>query len=300
MDLRSLRIFVEVVRRGGFSAAARTVFATQPTVSKSVQQLEDELGVRLIDRSGRHSAPSEAGRIVYRRAQAILAERDNLLKELSDLRGLRRGELRLGLSPIGGSSLFAPLFAEFRTRHPGIDIHLEEQGSRRLEELLLAGEVELAASLLPVAEEFAFQPVASEPLTVLLPARHPAAARPSLDLGMLADTPVILFDEGFAVNRLIVDAYRRRGLSPRVAARSGQVPFMVELVAAGLGTAFLPRMMAEENRHPQVARVPLDEPGTRWRLALVWRRAAYLSAAARAWLDLCSRVYPDPEAPAPR
>ncbi len=289
MELRTLRAFVEVIRQGGFSAAAKTVFATQSTVSKAIRQLEDELGTPLIDRA--RMTPTPAGEIVFRRAQTILAEREDLLRELDDLRGLRRGELRLGLSPIGGGTLFAPLFALYRKRFPDIDIRLQEHGSGRLEELLTAGELELAASLLPVGEEFAFQPVKSEPMVALLPPGHPAAAGDRVDLAAIGETPVVLFDAAFAVNRIIAEAYRRRGRAPVVAARTAQVEFMVQLVAAGLGVAFLPRMTAAEHPHPAVRQALLAEPGTDWRLALVWRRNAFLSAAARAWLDLSREVY---------
>lgn len=289
MELRTLRAFVEVIRQGGFSAAAKSLFSTQSTVSKAIRQLEDELGAPLIDRV--RIAPTAAGEIVFRRAQAILAERDDLLRELDDLRGLKRGALRLGLSPIGGGALFAPLFAVYRTRYPDIDIRLQEHGSKRLEELLEQGELDLAASLLPVGDDFAFQPVKTEPMVALLPPGHPAAGRAEVDLEAIGETPVILFDAAFAVNRLIADAYRRRGRTPTVAARTAQVEFMVQLAAAGLGVAFLPRLIAAEHPHPAVRQALLAEPGTDWRLALVWRRTAFLSAAARAWLDLSRETY---------
>ena len=139
MEIRTLRAFVEVVRQGGFSQAAKTVFATQSTVSKAVKQLEDEIGTPLLDRIGHRSKLMAAGEIVYRRAQRILAERDDLIAELGELRGLKRGTLRLGLVPVGSGTLFAPLFAIYRKRYPGIDIRLVEYGSERLQEILLAG-----------------------------------------------------------------------------------------------------------------------------------------------------------------
>ena len=113
MELRTLRAFVEVVRQGGFSRAAEVVFATQSTVSKAVKQLEDEIGVPLLDRIGHRSVLTVAGEVVYRRALQMLAERDHLVAELDDLRGLKRGTLRLGLPAIA-NNLFAPLFVIYR------------------------------------------------------------------------------------------------------------------------------------------------------------------------------------------
>lgn len=293
MELRTLRAFVEVLRRGGFSAAAVALNSTQPTVSKAIKQLEDELRTPLIDRT--RMTATAAGEIALRRAQAILAERDDMLRELGELRGLKRGALNLGISPIGGSTLFAPLFAVYAKRYPDIDIRLQEQGSRRLEEMVIEGEVELAGSLLPVGEDFDFQPVRTEPMMALLPPGHPARGRSAANVASFRDTPLVLFDSAFAINRLVEDAFSRRGVTPVVAARSGQIDFMVELVAAGLGVAFMPESVAALHRHPAVAAVRFAEPRTDWRLALVWRKSGFLSAAARAWLDLTAEVYSETE-----
>lgn len=286
MELRTLRAFVEVVRRGGFSQAAKTLNATQPTISKAVRQLEDDLGVLLLDRVGHRSELTVAGEIVYRHALSILAERDDLIAELDDLRGLRRGTLRLGLPPLGSGVVFASLFALFRSRYPGIDIRLVEHGSKRLEEILLAGEIDLAASLLPVPDEFDWQAVRKDTLVALLPAGHPLASGPGVDLEALAGSPFILFETGFALNQVILRACERRGVHPTIAARSGQIDFIVELVAAGLGVAFLPRMLVEQHQHASVRYLPLEEPEAEWQMALIWRRGSYLSHAAKAWLAL--------------
>ena len=159
LEIRTLRAFVEVVRQGGFSQAAKVVFATQSTVSKAVKQLEDEIGVLLLDRLGHRSTLTSAGEIVYRRALRILAERDDLISELDEVRGLKRGLLRLGLPPMVSSILFAPLLAIYRKRYPGIEIRLVENGIDRLEEILSAGDIDFAASTIPVAEGLEWQSV---------------------------------------------------------------------------------------------------------------------------------------------
>jgi DNA-binding transcriptional LysR family regulator len=292
MQLRMLRAFVEVVRQGGFSQAAKILFATQSTVSKSVQSLETELDTVLFDRVGHRSTLTAAGEIVYRRAQRILAERDDMRAELDEIRGLKRGLLRLGLPPLGSDTLFAPLFATFKGRYPGIEIRLVEHGSRRLEELLIAGELDLAGLLAPVGEEFAVQEVRREPLMALVDNSHPLAGAASSGIAALATHPFILFEEGFALNPIILDACARRGVMPNIIARSGQIHFIVELAAAGLGIAFLPRMIAEQYQHPKIRRILLDEPETEWRMVLAWRRGAYLAESARAWLALTEAVVP--------
>ena len=89
MELRALRMFVEVVKQGGFSAAAKTLFASQSTVSKAVKLLEDEVGASLLDRPGHQIRLTAVGERVHRRAVAMLAEREHLEAEFADLRGLK-------------------------------------------------------------------------------------------------------------------------------------------------------------------------------------------------------------------
>lgn len=292
MEFRPLRAFIEVIRQGGFSQAAKAVFATQSTVSKAVKQLEDEIGIPLLDRIGHRSTLTAAGEVVYRRGIKLLADRDDLLAELDEVRGLKRGVLRLGLPPVGSSTLFAPLFAVYRQRHPGIDVQLvEEHGSLQLEQRLRAGEIDFAAALLPVSSDFEWEVVRHEPLVAVLPRQHPLCNMRSVTLTDLRDMPFILFGSGFALHRIILEASRDAGFEPRIAAHSSQIDFMIELVSTGLGVAFLPRMIASQRRHPAVHPVLLHAPGAQWSMAMAWRRDAYLSEAAKAWLALVREIH---------
>jgi DNA-binding transcriptional LysR family regulator len=286
MGIRTLRAFVEVVRQGGFSRAAKTLFATQSTVSKAVKQLEEELGFQLLERIGHHSRLTEAGEIVFRRATSILAQGDDLRSELEELRGLKKGTLRLGLPPIGSNTFFAHLFAAYRSRYPGVELKLVEHGSKRLEELVLAGELDFAASLLPVSSEFEWQELRREPIDVLLAADHPLAKNSKLTFDALADMPFILYGEGFALNSIILEACREGGFTPNVATQSSQVDLIIELVAAKFGIALVPRSIAKQRPNPMTKLIAIEQPAIYWHRALVWRRGGYLSHAAQAWLSL--------------
>ncbi|MGE8347733.1 LysR family transcriptional regulator [Pseudomonas helleri] len=290
MNLRTLRVFVEVVRQGGFSQAAEVVSLTQSSVSKAVRTLEDELGTPLLNRIGHKSELTAAGEIAFRRALVLLAERNDLIAEINDLRDLKGGTLRIGLPPVGCGVLFAQMFATYRSRYPRVNIELIEHGSKKLRECLEAGEVDLAALLIPIDETFAYQQVRNEPLVAVLPGAHSLSRRKRINFSDLADSPFILFEEGFALNALIMAACDRRAIVPRVTARSGQIDFIADLVAAGLGVAFLPRMLAQKHKHAGIALVPLDEPDTDWNIALAWRAGAHLPPAAIAWLELAKEL----------
>jgi DNA-binding transcriptional LysR family regulator len=250
----------------------------------------EELGLQLIDRIGHKSAPTAAGEIVYRRALALLAMRDDLVSELDELRGLKRGELRLGVPAVGGDALFAPIFAAYRKRYPGIDVRLIEHGSRRLQDALRDGDVDLAGLLLPLSDEFDWQEMRREPIVALVARNHAFAARKNVDLKALEKSPFILFEAGFALNAIILDACRQSGFNPDVTGQSTQISFILKLVGAGLGVAFLPHMIADLHGGKDVRALDITEPRMEWHMALAWRRGGYLSQAARAWLDLAQKL----------
>jgi len=284
MDLRALRAFTEVVRRGGFSQAATALNTTQSNVSKTVRQLEEEAGLPLLDRIGHRSRLTAAGEIVHARAVKMLADREDLVRELAEMRGLGRGRLRLGLAPIGASLLFAPHVATFHARYPGIDISLVEQGSSRLEEMLREGEIDLGALLLPVPEAFDWQEARASPVVAVVAEADALPRDRPVPLAALADHPFILFEAGFALNAMVMEACGKAGIAPRIVARTSQPDFLFALVAAGLGIGFLPRLIVEDRAPPGVRMVPVTEPDILWHMVLAWRREGFLPAAARAWL----------------
>ncbi|MFV3303835.1 LysR family transcriptional regulator [Pseudomonas sp. NY15181] len=295
MEFKQLRTFAEVVRQGSFTQAAAHLNASQSAVSKQVAQLEQSLRVQLLERSGPHIRLTAAGEVVLRRAEDMLRLRRELLTELDDLTHLQSGELRLGLPLLGADALFAGRFAEYRRRYPNIAVHLIEGGSKTMEELVYSGELELGGGITPEDPAFDHQPFCNEPLDVLLPTDHPLATRESLSLVELAETPFLLYQQSFTLNDRLLRACREAGFEPREGGRSGQADFLGALVAAGQGVVLLPRVVAEELERPGVARVLLSQPDLRWDISFIWRRDAYLSNAAKAWLELMEEMPLHPE-----
>lgn len=292
MEFHQLRSFVEVVRQGGFTQAAKTLHATQSTISKQVAQLEQRLGVLLLERNGPNLRLTDAGTLVLRRADELLRLRQDLYSELDDLSQLARGELRLGLPLLGGEVMFAELFAAYRQRYPNIVVRLFEGGSKLMEEALLRGELDIGGSLTPNDPALAFQPFCNEPLDVLLPEAHELAGCDGIALAQLKDAPFLLYQQSFTLNDRLLLACRQAGFTPREVGRSGQADFLAALVAAGQGVVLLPRIVARTLERPGLRRVPLVEPDLRWDIAFVWRQGAYLSRAAQAWLDLLKEHSP--------
>ncbi|HEX7857547.1 MAG TPA: LysR substrate-binding domain-containing protein [Sphingobium sp.] len=205
---------------------------------------------------------------------------------MRELRGLKRGTLRLGLPPIGSDMLFAPLFADYRRRYPDITVQLVEHGSDQLEQLLRDGSIDLAGLLLPASSDFDFRWVQKEPLVVILPFDHPLADQASVTMLDLQREAFILFENSFSLHRIILEACRKEKFEPAVVATSSQIDFVIELVSSGLGIAFLPQTIARQRAHAKVKAVLLSQADAEWQMVMAWRRNGYLSEAATAWLRL--------------
>ncbi|MGN6652267.1 LysR substrate-binding domain-containing protein [Trinickia sp.] len=292
MELRALRYFVEVVRQQSFTLAAEHMFVTQPTISKMVKALEEEIGAPLLLREGRQMVLTDEGRIVFQRGQDVLAAYAQLQAELDDVGTLGRGALTIGIPPMGGS-LFTPVIAEFRRRHPKIELKLFEQGSRAIEAALLAGDIEFGGVLLPVdAQVFDVLPMSLQRLWVVAPHGSRFDTMREVRLSDLASEPFVYYGESLALNDVVTRACRDAGFTPQIVSRSSHWDFMAALVRAGVGIALLPAPYCRRLDPAYFTARPVVEPEIRWEMAIAWRRSGYLSHAARAWLDVARETLP--------
>ena len=250
LNIRTLQILVEVARQGGFSRAAQTVHAVQPTVSKAVQAVEDRLGVRIFERASNGVRLTVEGEIVYRRALNILQEFEALEADVAALHKLEKGVLRIGFPPVASGILFADLLSKYRQLYPGINISLQEQGCASLEPMVLSGDLDIAVTLLPVPPNFSWLQIRDEPLMVIMPPDHPLADRKRLKMDELADNAFIGFEQGFLLNDRIEAVCRQRGLKLNECLRSGQLDFIMTLVATGIGVALLPALSSNGGNSP--------------------------------------------------
>lgn len=298
MDLRALRYFIETVRHNSFTQAAEALHVTQSTVSKMVRQLEDEVGQPLLIRDGRQLRLTDVGKVVFARGQDAVEGMRRLTREVADLTELSRGELTVGMPPMV-NLLFPPVVKRFCERHPAIRLTLEEAGGQRIEQRVAAGELEVGATLLPVAPALglATRSFGRYPLQVVGP-RHAAWARATgpVSLAALRDEALILLEDDFSLTRRIREAFGDAHFEPRVAARSGQWDFLVAMAAAGLGSTLMPApLLTRLNIGPELAVRPLAEPALDWHVALIWKPGHYMSHAARAWLRVCEEVLAQPQ-----
>ncbi|WP_371379815.1 LysR family transcriptional regulator [Sporomusa aerivorans] len=292
MDILHLTYFIEVAKQLSFTKAARELHVSQPSISKMVRNLEEELKVTLIDRSARRIKLTDAGQALYERGLKIVDSLKNVTSDLDDLTSGRKGSIRLGIPPMVETSFFAIAIGEFKRKFPNIVIDLVEIGSRAVEEMVEDGTLDIGVVVLPVKNKAVFSLFAfvKDPIWLIVHPEHRLAGREVVSITDLEEEPIVLFRKDFALHDHIVEKCREHGFVPRVLCESSQWDFMAEIVVAKLGVALLPKVVCDKIGDG-VKALPIAEEISPWHLAIVWKKDTYLSFAAREWLKYAACLF---------
>ncbi|MFX0594752.1 LysR family transcriptional regulator [Melissospora conviva] len=283
MQLHQLKYFVAVAELRHFTQAAERVGITQPSLSKQIHNLETGLGTPLFDRIRGDLTLTPAGEVLLPLAKRILADVETAERAVQELAGLRRGRVRLGATPSLVTSLAPPVLRRFHDVHPNVELRVEESGSQDLVRELLRGELDLAMIILPEqgADPGLFvEPILRESLVVASVEPLPATdARGELPITGLRDQPLVMFRSGYDLRDATLQACRQAGFEPTLAVEGGELDAVLSFVAAGLGIALVPGIVA--TRRPGIRITPLAPPGVRRTIALARRRDAEPTHAGR-------------------
>lgn len=294
MLLRHIRYLLAVVEHRNFTRAAEALHVSQPTLSQQIKQLEETLGVQLLDRSGRIVRATDAGEAYLDHARKALRELEAGQRAIHDVLDLTRGALRLAMTPSLTSYLVGPLVAAFNASYPGIALHVIEMPLDRIEAALAADEVDLGIAFSQVRSgEITCQPLFAEKLSVVVGLGHPLLQRPApITVQDLEQQPLALLSADFAT-RTYVDAYlHQQGISPRIAVEANTITAIVEIVRRGSMATILPDAVTREN--PNLRAVPLKPTLPHRTVALLRRKGSYQSAASRAFAELAADMVRDP------
>jgi DNA-binding transcriptional LysR family regulator len=253
MELRHLRYFVAVAEELHFSRAAQRLHIAQPPLSQQIRQLEDELGVRLLERTRRHVQLTDAGRLVLEEARRTLAQADRVIGTARRAAEGSAGFLRIGFSSSAPYTTLPAILRAFRTEFPDVALSLFERSTEEQIDLLAAGAIDVGFVRRPIEnapESLVARTILREPLIIALPHDHRLRRLPSVSMRSLARESFILFPRQAAPGLYdqILSLCRRSGFTPRVAQEAVQMQTIVSLVSAGLGVAIVPASMRQLHR----------------------------------------------------
>jgi DNA-binding transcriptional LysR family regulator len=290
MDFRQLEYFVGVAEERSFTRAAARCHVVQSALSYQIARLEREQGVTLFHRTSRSVQLAPAGELLLPHARRLLHGVDVARAELAAFSGLLTGRLRLGMvgsvgnsAPVVESSLMA-----FHERHPGVEIAVQDTGSRHMAEQVRSGDLDLAFVGLFADQSPAglvHSVLTDEPLVAVVARHHPLAGRRTIDLGELAGVSPFIEMRAESGLRLQVEAaFERAGVTRTVAFELGSSDSVVRFAGLGFGAALVPASAAATV--PGVSVLPLPDPLARHPISLVHRAPEPSAPSARAFLAL--------------
>jgi DNA-binding transcriptional LysR family regulator len=285
VEVRHLAALQALADEGSFGRAAERLGYTQSAVSQQIATLERLVGERLVERPGgpRPISLTEAGVLLLRHAQSIVARLQAAHADLDALRAGEAGALRVGTFQSAGARLLPEIMRRYRERWPQVEIRLDELEDDEAVVAIERGEIDVGFVQLPVGDApLEATELLHDPHVLIVAASSPLAERrPTLQ--EIADQPLVGFRDTHAVAQ-IVAGFRAAGVEPNWAYRSNDNPTIQGLVAAGVGAAVMPRLTVDL-ADPRIAVVDLPSGFPSRVVAIARHRDRYYSPAARAFIE---------------
>lgn len=277
MDLTLMRSFLAVVEHGGVTEAAAHLGVSQSALSRRLAQLQEELGIKLLERAGRGLVLTELGKLAWTEFGSLVQRYDSLKKRLLDHKNLQAGVIRIGGGATAVGFLLPARIAKFGKHYPDVVFQLKEAGSRDTEEAVLRGDLELGVVTLPVKSgELEVRPWVQDRIVLVAGKGHPWATKRKVAVQQLNGQAIVGFEAGTAVRRLIDGTLHQANVQVNVAMELRSVAAILQMVEATQSLAFVSELAVAHGRTP-IAVTGLHIVRD---LALVWRAGRSLSPAS--------------------
>lgn len=286
MDIRQLRYFLEVERFGNFTKAAESLRIAQPAVSMAVKKLEEELDLVLFSRQDKKVSLTAEGEIFLPHARRILEDLRGAELEMAELKGLSRGEVRIGITPMISAYFFPDIFRDFKRAYPQLSISVLGEGSGRIQKMIGEGELDMGvvagggSGAFPATLEV--RRFLREEIVVCVPLDHPFAGRASVTLDQLTGEPLVFYKEGYYIREFFLEALKGTGTAPDIVFETNLFSLVKSLVRNGTGISIFLKMVVAGDG--DLAAVSFDPP-LHLDLVIAWKKGTYLSLANRAFVD---------------
>lgn len=286
MDFDQLETFLEVARLSSFSRAAEKRFRTQPAVSSQIRGLEEEVGARLLDRSGGKVSLTAAGKIFVRYVEETIEARKAVMTALAEADRVPRGELVVGANEGTCLHILPEVFAGFKRSYPDVAVSIRRSDYGKILESVIDNSVDFGVVSLPVRDKrLTVELIHRDELVVIVPTYHPLADVKSVTIEDAANYPLVL-PKGGHTRDALESLFQDRKVKPQVAMELDSSELLKRFVAADVGIGFIARSNVEEDVKAGVlTAVGLADAVIRRDLALVYRKDKSLSRAARAFID---------------
>lgn len=283
MEFRQLEYFLAVSKLNSFTLAANTLFVTQPTITTAIRALEDELGIKLFDRSQKRIVLTAEGEVFFNHVQHVMSDVSTALSEMNDLKVLARGFVRVVVSPLLMSNFFPDVYFEFKKEFPSLEIQIREESFRTAQKLVDNDEVDFA--LIPTLGNTLSSDALklfSADLMIYLNKQHPRAKDTTFMFTELKNESLVIGAEDSIVQEIINNECAKNKFIPKLLYSSNHLASLFGLVASNIGATILPK----QNYYlpNQVTFLSL-QPTLQVDFYLACKKNRYLSNAAQSFFN---------------
>ncbi len=291
MDFDQLETFLEVARLSSFSRAAERRFRTQPAISSQIRALEEEVGAKLLDRSGGKVAVTAAGKVFQKYAEDTLEQRRVMLVALAEMHRVPRGEIVVSANEGTCLHILPEVFAEFKRQYPNVGVGVKRLEHNKILEAIIDNSCDFGIVSMPVPDKrLTVVPIHRDELVVITPPHHPLAEQKKATVAEVVEYPLLLPKVGRTRDALETLFHERR-LKPVISMELDSSELLKRFVAADVGVGFIPRShVAEDLQANALAALTLADASIQRDLALVFRKDKALSRAALAFIDIAVKL----------
>ena len=291
--------------------AAQRLYISQQSLSNHIRRLEKDLNTRLFERSP-NMALTYSGQKLAKAARQMLAIKRQVTAEIDDINHNRRGHVRVGISHTRGRVLLSDILPGFREKYPYVELAVIEGNTVELRERITRGEIDLLIDFAPIeASDIATVPILTERLYMCLPRKVMEERFPGMSYREIAERmkearvedfieyPFLIMTPDNQIRIILDKIFAREGITPEILLETDNIETLLALCAKGMGITFYPELFvknlglsferaAEEHK---VGFFPMEDPVTMGRLVVGYRQSAYLSDAARSFIDFVKDTY---------
>jgi len=291
MDFDQLETFLEVARLSSFSRAAERRFRTQPAISAQIRALEEEVGAKLLDRSGGKVAITAAGKVFQKYAEDSLEQRRVMLITLAEMHRVPRGEIVVAANEGTCLHILPEVFAEFKRQYPNVGVAVHRLEHNKILEAIIENSCDFGIISMPVTDKrLTVVQIHRDELVVITPPDHPLAKHRQAMVAQVVEYPLLLPKVGRTRDAL-EELFHERRLKPAISMELDSSELMKRFVAVGVGVGFIARSnVIEDVQANLLAAVTLADAAIQRDLALVFRKDKALSRAALAFIEIAVKL----------
>ena len=291
MDFDQLETFQEVARLSSFSRAAEKRFRTQPAISSQIRSLEEEVGAKLLDRSGGKVSLTASGKLFLKYVEETLEARRAIFTAIAETERVPRGEIIVGANEGTCLHILPEVFADFKKQYPDVAVNIKRADYAKILESVIDNSVDFGVVSLPVTDNrLTVVLIHRDELVAIAPPQHPIAKMKSVTLTEVANYPLLVPKVGHTRDAL-ENLFHERRLKPRYSMELDSSELLKRFVAVDVGVGFISRSNATEDVLAGLLKiVPLSDAQIRRDLALVFRKDKALSRAALAFIDIAVKT----------